>query len=383
MNKLEKNNNKTFEDIKHVDENEIEFWFARELQNVLDYREWRKFENVIKKAIVSCENSGISTFEHFVGVDKTINMPKGAKKTIQDYKLTRYACYLIAQNGDPRKEVIALAQTYFAVQTRKQEISEKEYNMLTEDEKRFYQRNLTKKGNLNWYRKNEYTPLGKVFDIGRTTIQALAKYELKLDEAKNCGEDDEYSNGNGSLMRMIPIAYYIYYKKIKDDKEIYNIVKDVSSITHRHEVSILGCYIYVSFILGLLNGLEKEQVYNNTKKMNYNYFSKDSLKRYDRILKGDITALNLDDINSDGYIVNTLECVLYMFLKSNDYNTTILEGVNLGNDTDTIGSCLGGLLGLYYGLDSIKESWRKNIIKYDYIIDLCNKFENIILGEKA
>ena len=111
---------------------------------------------------------------------------------------------------------------------------------------------------FNWYRKNKYTPLGKVFDIGRTTIQALVKYELKLDEAKNCGEEGEYSNGNGSLMRMIPIAYYIYYKKIKDDKEIYNIVKDVSSITHRHEVSILGCYIYVSFILGLLNGLEKK-----------------------------------------------------------------------------------------------------------------------------
>lgn len=236
---------------------------------------------------------------------------------------------------------------------------------------------------LNWYRKNEYTPLGKVFDIGRTTIQALAKYELKLDEAKNCGEENEYSNGNGSLMRMIPIAYYIYYKKIKNDKEIYNIVKDVSSITHRHEVSILGCYIYVSFILGLLNGLEKEQAYKNIKNLNYNYFSKDSLKRYDRTLEDDITALNLDDISSDGYIVSTLECVLYMFLKSNDYNTTILEGVNLGNDTDTISSCLGGLLGLYYGLDSIKESWRKNIIKYDYIIDLCNKFENIILGKKA
>ena len=149
MNKLEINNNKTFEDIKHIDENGVEFWFARELQNVLDYREWRKFENVIKKAIVSCENIGISVLEHFVGVDKTIKMPKGAKKTIQDYKLTRYACYLIAQNGDPRKEVIALAQTYFAVQTRKQEITEKEYSMLTEDEKRFYQRNLTRKGNYS------------------------------------------------------------------------------------------------------------------------------------------------------------------------------------------------------------------------------------------
>ena len=149
MNKLEINNNKTFEDIKHIDENCVEFWFARELQNVLDYKEWRKFENVIKKAIVSCENSGISTFEHFVGVDKTIKMPKGAKKTIQDYKLTRYACYLIAQNGDPRKEVIALAQTYFAVQTRKQELMEKEYNSLTEDEKRIYRRNQVKKGNYN------------------------------------------------------------------------------------------------------------------------------------------------------------------------------------------------------------------------------------------
>ena len=87
--------------------------------------------------------------EHFANVGKTIKMPKGAEKIIQDYKLTRYACYIIAQNGDSRKKVIALAQTYFAVQTRKQEISEKEYNLLTEDEKRFYQRNLTKKGNYS------------------------------------------------------------------------------------------------------------------------------------------------------------------------------------------------------------------------------------------
>ena len=149
-------NERSFEDIKHIDENGTEFWYARELQIVLDYMEWRKFENVIKKAIVSCENSGISTFEHFVGVAKTINMPKGAKKAIRDYKLTRYACYLIAQNGDSRKEVIALAQTYFAVQTRKQELSEKEYSSLTEDEKRFYQRDLTRKGNysLNKTAKN-------------------------------------------------------------------------------------------------------------------------------------------------------------------------------------------------------------------------------------
>jgi len=159
MDKLEKNQNytnKNFEDIKHIDENGIEYWSARELQLVLDYKEWRKFENVIKKAKESCENSGISAFEHFVGADKTIKMPKGATKNIKEYKLTRYACYLIAQNGDSRKEVIALAQTYFAIQTRKQEISEKEYSLLTEDEKRFYQRDLTRKGNysLNKTAKN-------------------------------------------------------------------------------------------------------------------------------------------------------------------------------------------------------------------------------------
>ena len=156
MNKLEKYNKKSFEDIRHIDENGIEYWSARELQLVLDYKEWRKFEGVILKAIEACQNSDISTFEHFVGTDKMVQIGSGAKRMQKDYKLTRYACYLIAQNGDSRKEVIALAQTYFAIQTRKQEMSEKEYCLLSEDEKRFYQRNLTRKGNysLNQTAKN-------------------------------------------------------------------------------------------------------------------------------------------------------------------------------------------------------------------------------------
>ena len=150
------NYNKTFEDIKHIDENGIEFWYARELQSVLNYKEWRKFENVINKAKESCKNSDITVFDHFVDVDKMVQIGSGAERKQKDYKLTRYACYLIAQNGDTRKKVIALAQTYFAIQTTKQEISEKEYSSLTEDEKRFYQRNLTKKGNysLNQTAKN-------------------------------------------------------------------------------------------------------------------------------------------------------------------------------------------------------------------------------------
>ena len=142
-------NNQAFEDIKHNDESGSEYWLARELQIALEYKQWRRFEQVIDKAKEACKNSRISILEHFADVGKTIKMPKGAEKTINDYKLSRYACYLITQNGDPRKETIALAQTYFAVQTRKQEINEKEYSMLTEDEKRFYQRNLTRKGNYS------------------------------------------------------------------------------------------------------------------------------------------------------------------------------------------------------------------------------------------
>lgn len=159
MNELiEKENysNQTFEDIKHIDESGNEFWYARELQVVLDYKEWRKFEGVIEKAKEACENSDMNETDHFVCADKMVQIGSGAERIQRDYKLTRYACYLIAQNGDSRKKVIALAQTYFAIQTRKQELTEKEYSMLTEDEKRFYQRDLTRKGNysLNQAAKN-------------------------------------------------------------------------------------------------------------------------------------------------------------------------------------------------------------------------------------
>ncbi len=155
LKKIDKNN-KSFEDIKHIDENGVEFWYARELMPVLQYSNWQNFEKTINKAKMSCQNSDISVFEHFIDINKLSKRANNAEVKISDYKLTRYACYLIAQNGDSRKKVIALAQTYFAVQTRKQEISEKEYSMLTEDEKRFYQRDLTRKGNysLNQTAKN-------------------------------------------------------------------------------------------------------------------------------------------------------------------------------------------------------------------------------------
>ena len=142
-------NNSIFENIKHIDENGNEYWFARELQNVLEYKKWEKFNNVINDAITACNLSGYEVADHFPQVGKMVNIGSKTSRNISDYKLSRYACYLIAQNGDSRKKTIALAQTYFAVQTRKMEITEREYSSLTEDEKRFYQRNLTKKGNYS------------------------------------------------------------------------------------------------------------------------------------------------------------------------------------------------------------------------------------------
>ena len=179
--------NQTFESIKHIDENGIEYWYARELMKVLSYKDWRYFDAVIEKAKIACQNSEITDIDHFVVDNKMVEIGSGARREQKDYKLTRYACYLIAQNANPRLKIVALAQTYFAVQTRKQEITEKEYSMLTEDEKRFYQRNLTRKGNysLNKAAKNAGV---KNFDkFHNAGYQGLYNGETADDIAKRKG----------------------------------------------------------------------------------------------------------------------------------------------------------------------------------------------------
>jgi len=120
----------SFDDIAHKTEDGIEFWFARDLQTVLGYAKWQNFENAVHKAMVSCESAGNEVSHHFTDVGKTIEMPKTAEKIITEYMLTRYACYLIAQNGDPKKEEIAFAQSYFALQTRKQELLEDRLSLI-------------------------------------------------------------------------------------------------------------------------------------------------------------------------------------------------------------------------------------------------------------
>ena len=142
-----KYSNNTFENIKHIDDYGNEYWYARELQKVLEYKDWRNFQKVIDKAVLSANNSVSNEEDWVVEVNKPIKTGKGKEEFIKDYKLSRYICYLIVQNADPSKEVVALGQTYFAIQTRKQERTEQEYDSLSDDEKRFYQRKLTKQGN--------------------------------------------------------------------------------------------------------------------------------------------------------------------------------------------------------------------------------------------
>ena len=140
MSELVKYNEQTFENIKHVNEYGEEYWLARELQPILEYVQWRNFAEAIERAKLACKNSGYEIDDHFADVSKTISMPKGAHKDIPDYMLSRYACYLIVMNGDPRKEVIAVGQTYFAVKTRQQELIDN-YEQLSEDQKRLAIRN--------------------------------------------------------------------------------------------------------------------------------------------------------------------------------------------------------------------------------------------------
>lgn len=230
---------------------------------------------------------------------------------------------------------------------------------------------------IKWYRNGEYTATGIMFDIGTTTKQALIKYQRGIDIASKCGGEREYDNGNGSIMRMLPIAYYCYLKSL-EDTEILKIVKEVSSITHRHQISILGCYIYVRLAMELLKGKELLQAYQEIKKLDYSYFTEDTIYKYERILNNDIGLYNINDISSNGYIVSTLEAVIWTLINSKSFNETIIKAINLGEDTDTVGACVGGLAGIYYGIENINQKWKDNILRYDYIINMCNEFEEII-----
>lgn len=228
----------------------------------------------------------------------------------------------------------------------------------------------------NWVNNNEYTATNKVFDIGMTTKYALIKYFNNKIDATMCGGTNINENGNGSLMRMLPIALYCFYKNIKGDNEIFTLVKNSSSITHAHDISILGCYIYVRYVISLLETKNKISSYNFIKKLDYSMFIEEVKLEYSRILFSDISILNINDVNSSGYVVDTLEAVFWIILNCSSYNESIIGAINLGGDTDTIGAITGSIAGILYGYDNISKRWISKLKNKDYIDEIIIKFEN-------
>ena len=186
MNSIEEYEVKIFENIKHIDELGNEYWEARELQQILGYKEWRYFSTVIEKAQVACSQSNNNINSHF-GVNTKIVKAGVSSKTIIDYKLSRYACYLIVQNANPKIKAVALGQTYFAVQTRKMELTEEEYSKLTENEKRLYRRRQTKDGNKILYKIAKEKGVKNFDKFTNAGYQGLYNGETANDIAKRKG----------------------------------------------------------------------------------------------------------------------------------------------------------------------------------------------------
>ena len=248
MSNVENYNENTFETIKHVDEYGNEYWSARDLQKVLEYKEWRNFFKVLNTAKISCLNSMCIVDDHFVEVNKMVDIGSKTNRKIQDYKLSRYACYLIVQNADPSKEVVALGQTYFAIQTRKQEITMAEYDSLSDDEKRFYQRNLIKQGNytlqkvaLNAGVKNmaEFYNAGyRGLYNGETADDIFKRKKLRYREdiLDNMGEDELVAN----LFRINQTKQKMIRENIIGEKESNSTHYDVGKKVRKAIVDIGG-----------------------------------------------------------------------------------------------------------------------------------------------
>ena len=218
-----------------------------------------------------------------------------------------------------------------------------------------------------WYDNAAYTPHGKVFDIGNATAKAIERLKKGVapEQAGGAGERD---NGNGSLMRIAPLAFYMY--AIRKPEERFRIVKEVSSLTHAHEWSVAACYIYVEMLNKLRMGRKKKEAYTELREdfaRGVPFISKATLAKFVRILENDISALPEEDIRSSGFVIDTLEAAFWCFLTTDNYKDAVLKAVNLGDDTDTTGAVTGALAGLAYGLEGIPQEWREQLAAYDEV----------------
>lgn len=189
-----------FEEIKHIDENGIEFWYARDLMGILEYSKWVNFVKVINKAKLSLENTDIATSDHFAGVGKMVQIGSNSERQVDDIKLTRYACYLIVQNADPRKKSVALGQQYFAIQTRKQELSEKNIKELSEDDKRLLARESITKENKNLFSSAKNVGVENFGKFNNAGYQGLYDGETAEDikKRKNLNKKEQILDHMGS-----------------------------------------------------------------------------------------------------------------------------------------------------------------------------------------
>ncbi len=231
-----------------------------------------------------------------------------------------------------------------------------------------------------WRDEGYWTPYGEAFDVGCTTDQAISRLNEGVNPVE-AGGRDEFSNGNGSLMRILPLAYYVEKMSLEEQ---FELTHQVSCLTHCHQRSQMACGIYVRYAVNLLGGQEPVDAYKTIGAEVKKYYSRLPYRRelphFTRILQADISELPEESINSSGYVVDTLEASLWCFLNSKSYEETVLKAVNLGDDTDTTGAVAGGLAGLYYGLAAIPERWLNSLARKDEIMNLAQRLYKRVSG---
>lgn len=226
---------------------------------------------------------------------------------------------------------------------------------------------------VKWYYNGYWTPYGKVFDVGLTTKIAIQNLKNGINPYQS-GLSGKYNNGNGSLMRILPIAFYL--SNIQN-KHRYKIIKEVSSITHPNQTSIIGCFLYVYIAIGLINKLTlKESMRFAAENACSVEFEHSLLQPYKRILTETIGEVSSNEIKSSGFVVDTLESIIWCLSRSQHYQEAVLLAVNLGEDTDTIGALTGGLAGIIYGYSNIPQTWIRNIARYNDVDKLIERFSN-------
>ena len=230
---------------------------------------------------------------------------------------------------------------------------------------------------VSWFASNKYCSVGESFGIGKTTLKSLMEFTKRYKKAIDCGAELFEENSNSSLKMMLPLAFYFTAKK-STKEEVFDTIKNVCSITHKHDVSICACYIYVHYIMFILNGNNKFAAIKKLKTIDYSMFSNRILEHYSRILIGNLSELDIDEINSTSFIVDTLESVLWCFVKSDNFKDCIIACANIGNDTSSIAALTGAIAGIYYGTNKIPKDWIDNLRRMDYLTNISEEYEKYL-----